>query len=334
MLRGIYTSATGMIMNQEKLNLIANNIANTNQTAFKEDIAINKSFPQMLIQRTREDGLGITPIGSFDLAAIVGRLGTGVEFNESYTKFTQGGAQKTDNPLDLMIMDQWSPTQSQNNGDIEQEIAGYTEGRESTPMKRDTHFLTVRAADARGTGEIGETGETGEHLTRNGSFTLNREGFLVTQEGRRVQGENGDIQLLRHNFIINGKGEVWINQNIGNQLPDAASSTSNDWENPVLLDRLKIQTVASPRHLEKIGDSLYKVTLESGLAVPTGQDNLIGQATSSGFSIKQGFLERSNVNLVEQMIEMINTQRNYEANQKSVVSQDQLLGKLINEVSG
>ena len=81
MLRGIYTAATGMAMNEHRMSVVANNLANADKTAFKSDDAIYKAFPDMLIQRTREDGQGHVPLGSFDLAPIVGRLGIGVEFN-------------------------------------------------------------------------------------------------------------------------------------------------------------------------------------------------------------------------------------------------------------
>ncbi len=293
MLRGIYTSATGMIMNQEKLNLIANNLANVNQTSFKSDSAVMKSFPQMLLQRTREDGLAILPIGSFDLAPVVGRLGTGVEFNESYTHFEQGSIKKTDNPLDLMIVDAAALT-------------------EKGAQQKHPYFFVVKT-------------DNGELLTRNGALTLDKNGTLITQDGYAVQGENGSIQLSHHNFIIHENGEVWINGDVANS--DGASPTSNDWQNPILLDNLKIRSVDFPRHLEKVGNGLYRPTLESG---PLTLENKSKQ--TNPFQILQRHLEGSNVNLVEQMVEMIATQRNYEANQKSIVSHDQLLGKLINEV--
>ncbi len=291
MLRGMYTGATGMIMNQERMNIISNNLANVNKTAFKSDEAIFKSFPSMLLHRLREDGLGHVPLGSFDLAPKIGRLGTGVELNENFTRFEQGSAKQTGNPFDLMLDDQSSKHSS---------------------------FFVVRT-------------DRGDRLTRSGSFILNREGNLVTPQGFPLLGENGPIQIAKHNVLIQENGEIWINSDIGNE-PDAnVGDKNNDWRNPVILDQIQIRTVEFPRELQKEGDSLYNTTPESGPQIPI--KNLPPAFSRSEPVILQGFLEASNVNLVRQMVNMISVQRSYEANQKSVTAHDQLLGKLINEVA-
>ena len=77
MLRGMYVGATGMVMNQHQMNVIANNLANVNKTAFKRDEAVFKAFPEMLLRRSREDGLGHVPLGSFDMAPHRGKAGDG-----------------------------------------------------------------------------------------------------------------------------------------------------------------------------------------------------------------------------------------------------------------
>ena len=97
MLRGIYTATTGMVMNQEKMDVIANNLANVDQTGYKSEEAIFKTFPEMLLERTREDGMGWVPAGGFDLAPTVGKLGTGVEFYENFVRFEQGAQKKGSN---------------------------------------------------------------------------------------------------------------------------------------------------------------------------------------------------------------------------------------------
>lgn len=274
-----------MIMNQYKMDVISNNLANTDRTAFKADEAVFKSFPEMLLRRTREDGLGSTPLGSFDLAPIVGKLGTGVEFNESYTRFEQGAVKTTGNPFDLMLDDR---------------------GQESPA------FFVVQT-------------DRGERLTRNGSFVLSREGNLVTPDGHALMGEKGPIQVARWNWTVKENGEVWINRRIGNAPEAAANETQNQWDNPVLLDKIKIRTVEFPRELKKEGNSFFTETPESGPALefkPQSQP-----------IVMQGFLEASNVNIVREMTRMIEVQREYEANQKSVTTHDSLLGKLINEVA-
>ena len=285
MLRGIYTSATGMIMSQNKMDVIANNLANVNTTGFKSDEAIFKSFPEMLLQRTREDGLGWNPMGSFDLAPIVGKLGTGVELNETFTRFQQGALKHTGSSFDLTLDDRGNKSPG---------------------------FFVVLT-------------DRGERLSKSGSFVLDKKGNLVTPQGFPLMGENGPIQIARWNFVVRENGEVWINRKIGNNPTAGANETFNRWENPVLLDKIKIRSVEFPRELKKIGDSFYVDTPESGPPVPF-QDIRAPK-------VLQGYLEASNVNIVRQMVKMIEVQRNYEANQKSVVTQDNLTGKLINEVA-
>lgn len=285
MLRGIYTSSTGMIMNQYKMDVISNNLANVDRTGFKADDAIFKSFPEMLIQRRREDGVGVVPMGSFDLAPIVGKLGTGVEFNESYTRFEQGAVKTTGNSFDLMLDDR---------------------GQKSPA------FFVINT-------------DRGEKLSRNGSFVLNNDGYLVTPDGFPLMGEKGPIQVARFNWVVKENGEVWINQTIGNDPTAGTNETQNHWENPVLLDKIKIRTVEFQRELKKEGNSFFTVTPESG--------PMLEFKPESEPIILQGFLEASNVNIVREMTKMIEVQREYEANQKSVTTHDSLLGKLINEVA-
>ncbi len=285
MLRGMYTGSTGMIMNQYRMDTIANNLANVDKNGFKADEAIFKSFPEMILHRVREDGMGQTPAGSFDLAPTVGKLGLGSEFNESFTRFEQGAAKQTGNPTDLMLDDLGNERPS---------------------------FFVVRT-------------DKGDRLTRGGSFILDREGFLVNPDGFPLMGENGPIKVARHNFMIKENGEIWINQAIGNDPRAGANAVSNRWENPVLLDRIRVATVENPREMKKEGNGFFTDTPESGPIVPVRD--------RSEPVIMQGYLEASNVNLVQEMVEMIEVQRQYEANQKSVTTHDQLLGRLINEVA-
>jgi flagellar basal-body rod protein FlgF len=274
MLRGIYTGASGMIAQQARLDVVANNLANVDKTGFKKDIAIFKAFPDMLIRRLNESGLGITPAGSYDTMPYVGKLGTGVEVNEVFTEFEQGSLQRTENNFDLAL-----------------------EGR---------GFFTVQT-------------DRGERYTRNGSFTINHDRVLMTHTGYPVLGENGIIRVQQNNFIINERGEILVNQAIDPE--DLASMANNDWSQPVVIDRLKTADFEKIRELKKEGDSLWKETEFSGPALPAEKAKVI-----------QGFLEKSNVNMIREMVDMIEVQRSYEANQKAVQTHDTELGRLINDV--
>jgi flagellar basal-body rod protein FlgF len=103
------------------------------------------------------------------------------------------------------------------------------------------------------------------------------------------------------------------------------SMTENSWDNIERVDRLKVVKFEQPRYLQKKGDSYWQSTTNSGEAqiVPENQRP----------KIRTGFLEGSNVNSVREMVEMIEVNRSYEANQKMIQSQDSLLGRLINEAA-
>ncbi len=277
MIRGLYTGASGMIIQQARMDVIANNLANVDKTAYKRDMTIFKAFPDMIIRRINDDGVGIVPAGSYDTMPFVGKLGTGAEVNEVYTEFEQGSLQSTENPFDLGL---------EGNG-----------------------FFTVAV-------------ERGERYTRDGGFTLNKDGYLVTKNGNLVLGENGPIQVQANNFMINEKGEVIVNSALSPEPRDVVGMANNNWEQPVVIDRLKIVEFENMREIKKEGDSLYRETDLSGPALPAAE-----------FKLLQGFLEKSNVNVVREMVDMIEVQRSYEANQKTIMTHSDTLGRLINEVA-
>ncbi len=285
MIRGLYTGANGMISQQVRMDVVANNLANVDKTAFKRDTTVFKTFPEMLLHRFSEDGVGKTPMGSFDTAPVVGKLGFGAEVNEVYTRFEQGAVKKTDNVFDLMLQDQ--------------------------PGNENPAFFTVQT-------------NRGERLTRGGNFVLDRNGFVVTPQGFPLLGEKGPIRVNQGNFLVKENGEVYINARIGTSPKDGINPSENRYDEPLMVDRLKIRTVEQPRHLDKEGDSFYSDTPESGepIAIPEKYSP----------QILQGFLETSNVSVVTEMVEMIEVNRAYEANAKTLQTQDQLLGRLINEV--
>ena len=101
--RGLFTAASGMNVQQNRLDEIANNLANVDLNGYKKDTAIQKAFPEMLMRRMNDDGVYRFPFGSVDTAPIVGTLGTGVETNEVYTNFTQGPLKQTENDFDLAL---------------------------------------------------------------------------------------------------------------------------------------------------------------------------------------------------------------------------------------
>jgi flagellar basal-body rod protein FlgF len=172
-------------------------------------------------------------------------------------------------------------------------------------------FLTVQTAQ-------------GERLTRNGAFLVDVDGTLVTKDGNPVLGENGPIKLKKNNFVIDEDGTVWQNAAFAADDRRLVSMQENQWEAIERVDRLKIVDVKRKRYLQKEGTSFWRTTDESGeAAVVDG---------SARPKVRQGFLEGANVNPVTEMVEMIEVNRAYDANQRTIQTEDSLIGKLWNEV--
>ena len=103
MVRGIFTGASGMIATEWQMNNISQNLANVNTDGYKRETVSFKAFPELLIRRVNDDGMVIVPPGSYDMAPVVGKMGTGVEYNESFIEFEQGSLQATENDFDLAM---------------------------------------------------------------------------------------------------------------------------------------------------------------------------------------------------------------------------------------
>jgi len=139
-------------------------------------------------------------------------------------------------------------------------------------------------------------------LTRSGSFMVDAGGLIVFPGGARLMGEGGPIEVGEGIVSISFDGEVEVD-----------GST---------VARITPRTVADLGELTKIGGSTY--------AVPKG----VELQTVANATIRQGYLETSNVDIVTEMVNMITSFREYEANAKALQSQDSSLEQLFNRVGG
>lgn len=155
----------------------------------------------------------------------------------------------------------------------------------------------------------------GERYTRNGEFHLDKDGYLVTNQGYRVLGENGYIQINEANYAVRKDGTIVYNVQY-------TGKGANRYQTVRELDKFKIRDFKFERGLKKIGENLYAETELSGKP----------EKVVAGLEVKQRFIERPNFNIVKQMVDMINLQRAYEASQKVVRTEDDLLGVAINDV--
>lgn len=140
----------------------------------------------------------------------------------------------------------------------------------------------------------------GTRYTRDGRFTTNQTGLLLTLDGHRVRGERGPV------FV--GDGEIRVD------------SEGNIFVDEVFVDKLLIVEFNDREGLIRRGANLYEATEEAG------------QPFRYNGTVVQGTIEMSNVNVIREMVNLINVQRSYEANQKVIQAYDETLGKVVNEV--
>ncbi len=143
--------------------------------------------------------------------------------------------------------------------------------------------------------------------TRDGAFEIDSQGRLVTSSGLPVA--NGIT-------IPQGATSVTISTDgtVSAVVPPNAA--------PQQLGNLAMASFINPAGLEPIGGNLFRESAASGQP----QQGVPG--TNGLGLIKQGFLENSNVNVVEELVSMIQTQRAYEMNSKAITTTDQMLAKL------
>jgi flagellar basal-body rod protein FlgG len=143
--------------------------------------------------------------------------------------------------------------------------------------------------------------------TRDGSFQTDSQGQLVTSSGFVIQPAI-TIPAAAQSVTIGRDGTVSVTL--------AGSST------PTQVGTLQVSTFINPAGLESKGENLYVETGASGSA----STNTPG--TNGAGLLTQGYVETSNVNVVEELVNMIQTQRAYEINSKAITTSDQMLQKL------
>jgi flagellar basal-body rod protein FlgG len=143
--------------------------------------------------------------------------------------------------------------------------------------------------------------------TRDGSFQTDRDGQLVTASGFLIQPA---ITLPQNatSLTIGRDGMVSVTQ---------AGSTAT-----VQVGQLQLATFLNPAGLQSLGENLYAETDASGAP------NQLNPGLEGAGSLSQGYVEASNVNVVEELVNMIATQRAYEINSKAVQTSDQMLQRL------
>jgi flagellar basal-body rod protein FlgG len=143
--------------------------------------------------------------------------------------------------------------------------------------------------------------------TRDGAFQIDNQGQLVTSSGYALQPAIV-IPADATSITVGRDGTVSITQ--------AGAA------NTIEIGAIQLTTFINPAGLMAKGENLYVETTSSGNA------NNNAPGTNGAGTLAQGFVETSNVNVVEELVNMIQTQRAYEINSKSITTSDQMLQKL------
>lgn len=151
------------------------------------------------------------------------------------------------------------------------------------------------------------SGETA--YTRAGSFQLSNDGTIVTADGYTVQ-PGITVPADAVDITINGSGEVLVSI-------DGQVAQQN-------VGQLELANFANDAGLLAVGDNLFLETDASGAPA------VAAPATAGFGTLQQGFLETSNVNVVEEVTNLITAQRAYEMNSKVIETSDQMMSQLNN----
>lgn len=138
--------------------------------------------------------------------------------------------------------------------------------------------------------------------TRDGGFKTNAQGQIVTSDGYPVQGGFEPVPSGTTNITISASGAVTYT------TPSGVTSS-----------QIQLANFNNPGGLQAVGHNLYTETVASGTA-------LLGEPTQNGLGeLQQGYLELSNVSVVQEMVNLILAQRAYEVNSKAVQAADQMM---------
>lgn len=250
MIKEIYTAAMGMLPQQTKLEVTANNIANASTPGFKRESVFERNL--------------------IDARANFYNVQGDVEQNDppigSYTDYSQGSFTKTDNPLDIAI--------DNKNG-----------------------FFILQ--DEQGN----------EYLTKSGKFKITYDGMIVTSDDKMLMGASGPVNLQ------NALSNLNVGYQESNKINLVITQNGEIHLNETSLGNLRIVEVNNLQSLERVSNSCF-VTTDA-----TDYRDLEKEA----ISIKQGWIEGSNVNIIKEMVEMIEVQRMFELGGKVIHTNNETL---------
>ena len=255
MVKGLYTAYTGMVNEQNRMDIMTNNLANASTVGYKKEGSTSQTFNDVLTVKIKDQSVGMRN------AQKIGIKNPGVKIGENYTDYSQGSFRITDNTYDLAL-----------SGD---------------------GFFAIEFTN--------KAGETDTKYTRAGQFTLNKDGYLVTEEGDYVL----DTQNRR----------IRLNTLIDSQITEDGTI----YQNNRAVARIQVTDFADYNYLEKYGETYYQ-PIEGARTI------------AANAQVKSGYLEMANVQIVSEMVNLISITRAYESNQKVIQTIDGSLDVAVNQI--
>ena len=260
MIKGLYTAHTGMVNEMKRLDVLTNNLANADTTAYKKEGTTSRTFADEL-------AIKIKDTSDYGLHKKLGEISLVTHLGQVYTDYSTGSFEVTDNETDFAL-----------------------DGK---------GFFAVEFTN--------KDGETSVKYTRDGNFIVDNQGYLRTKDG---------------DYILNAEGARTGNYGEEYRVrmnPTQAFSVDElgyIYQNEEMIGTIGVIDFENYDYIEKYGENLYNL-VEGGVI------------TESIASVRQGMLETSNVNVVDEMVNMIAIQRAYEAGQKVITSIDETLATTV-----
>ncbi len=275
MVRSLWTARTGMIAQQENVDVIANNIANVNTTGYKSEQAQFKSLLYQTIQtRSTNNVMEEKPVGA--------QAGLGTRTAAVTSIFRQGALTANESPLAVAI-----------EGD---------------------GFFKVRMEN----GEI--------QYTRDGNFAAsplaNGTTMICTSEGHALLDTYNNPIIIpagvkATDWSVAADNRIAISRDGGSTFQPLRATAANGQQYDVSIGLVQFNNAAG---LEKVSGNRYVQTVASGAAMEEANTQGLGKSKTH-----QGYIEASNVQLSEEVVNLIIAQRAYEMNSKIIQASDQML---------
>ena len=266
MANGIWPSVSGAMAQSQVVDVVANNLANADTSAFKKDQTTFREYLAVLERDPNHTGLPRGPIKNRDLYPLDGRDQSYVLVDGTHTDFRQGPLTPTHGSLDVAL-----------------------EG---------PGFFQVLTPN-------------GVRFTRQGAFKLNGNGDLVNSAGHLV---------LASGPAANERARVI---NLSDRAHLSISDEGDIFSGEDLVARIAVNDFGDYKKLQKEGEQLF---------VSSDQTANPPLAKSINARVRQGFLERSHVNPVDEMVQLIKANRLFEHDLKAMKVYDEMMAKESNEI--